>query len=195
MTPEQQMWEGLRPVFQSMQLHPVRVEQESLPDVNYVGGWVELKHLEQWPIRDIPVRIPKLEERKTQVAWMAKRWESQGLVFLLLRVGRELLLFDGWTVPTVKARRTRSQLRELSIWRTEPLGRLTQESVDLLRNILLGRADDLPANYKAKFYRLRARQTAEETADDMGVPVGYVLGCESGAAGHHIDDLLGHWED
>lgn len=67
-----------------------------VPDVSYalegVDGWIELKSLSKWPAREsTPVRIGL---RKEQSIWLAQRAQSgNGRCFILVRVGREHLLF------------------------------------------------------------------------------------------------------
>lgn len=63
------------------------------PDVNYIGGWIELKWLRDWPKRDGEVAIRHFTPQ--QRSWLKRRWLRGGNVFLLLQVGNEWLLFDG----------------------------------------------------------------------------------------------------
>lgn len=64
------------------------------PDVNYMGGWVELKCLDRWPVREgTPVRIRHFT--REQRIWLARRWNAGGNSHLLLQVRDEWLLFDG----------------------------------------------------------------------------------------------------
>lgn len=82
--------EALRP------LDAVAVENPAYPgtpDVNYVEGWVELKSLDRWPPRwrAVVVRHFTPEQR----VWLRRRRAARGEATLLLRVGREWLLFDG----------------------------------------------------------------------------------------------------
>lgn len=76
---------------------PISVENlvgVGTPDVNYVGGWIELKVLEKWPVRpSTPVRLPKLTQE--QRIWLARRWARDGQAHLLLAVAHEWLLFTG----------------------------------------------------------------------------------------------------
>ena len=66
-----------------------------IPDVSYAiegaDGWIELKSLDQWPVRPgTPVHIRITPE---QVAWLETRGDAGGgRCFVLLRVGREHLL-------------------------------------------------------------------------------------------------------
>lgn len=83
--------EALRP------LHAVAVENSvhpGTPDVNYAGGWIELKSLDRWPTReDTPVRIDHFTN--VQKIWIRGRTKVGGRIHVLLRVGREWLLFSG----------------------------------------------------------------------------------------------------
>lgn len=64
------------------------------PDVEFIGGGMELKVLPDWPRRPSTiVRCPKF--RPLQRNWLRKRWRAGGLALFLLRVDREHLLFEG----------------------------------------------------------------------------------------------------
>ena len=68
-----------------------------IPDLSYSGGgvhgWIELKWLESWPVRAATiVRIPHYT--KEQKHFLLTRGRTGGRCWLLLRVGREHLLFD-----------------------------------------------------------------------------------------------------
>lgn len=68
-----------------------------IPDLSYSGngahGWIELKWLEAWPKRAATiVRIPHYT--KEQKHFLLSRGRAGGRCWLLLRVGREHLLFD-----------------------------------------------------------------------------------------------------
>ena len=98
---EQKMWVAIRPLFAG--LDPVRVENPAhpgTPDVNYIGGWVELKHAYHWPKRPDTVFIIRhfTPEQRT---WLIRRWAAGGAVHLLLQVANDWLLFTG---PTAAAK-------------------------------------------------------------------------------------------
>ncbi len=85
----------------------VRIESPiapGIPDVYYrlrgVGGWVELKEHDGWPVRPTTaLRLPHL--RLEQVAWLEAERAAGGLAFLLLQIGRDYVLLDPHTVRGV----------------------------------------------------------------------------------------------
>jgi len=79
----------------------ISVENPALPgtpDVNYIGGWVELKYLERWPVKK-ETKVTLDHYTQQQRVWIMRRWYNQGAVWLCLQVSktREWLVFDGET--------------------------------------------------------------------------------------------------
>ncbi len=62
------------------------------PDVNYIGGWMELKWLRSWPVRDGVVLLPHFTIG--QRLWLRRRGARGGVAMLVLQVGKQWLFFD-----------------------------------------------------------------------------------------------------
>ncbi len=76
-------------------LHALSVEnpcQPGTPDVNYVGGWIELKQVKGWARGHLPA-IPHYT--KQQRIWLRRRWEAGGVALFVLQIGKEWLVFPG----------------------------------------------------------------------------------------------------
>jgi hypothetical protein len=85
------------------------------PDVNYIGGWVELKWMKRWPKNadTSPVLLDHFTPQ--QRAWLRLRWKRGGRAYLLLQVGKEWLLFEGPWAAANLGRVTRPELRKGAI--------------------------------------------------------------------------------
>jgi hypothetical protein len=108
--PESRMWQTLRPLLE--ELDPIRVENLSsvgTPDVNYVGGWIELKCLRAWPKK--PETIVRVDHfTPEQRAWILRRCRAGGKVFVILRVANDWLMFEGSWAANHLGHRTQEQL-------------------------------------------------------------------------------------
>lgn len=86
-----------RTVVQNLkQLDAVSVENSvgsGTPDVNYIGGWLEIKNLHGFPTD--PTKVVPVHLRPSQRAWLTKRRQMGGKAFVLIKVGKEWLLYDG----------------------------------------------------------------------------------------------------
>jgi len=111
---------SIRVVKAIRRLDPVRVENKAglgTPDVNYVEGWIELKWLRQWPVRE--TTIVRLEHYTAQQrVWAMKRSRAGGNVWLLLEVKHEWLLFKGDVAAQALNKSTRAELYEAAfhVW-------------------------------------------------------------------------------
>lgn len=118
---ESRMWRSFRPVMVEANLDPVRIENASLcgtPDVNYLHGWIELKHRKEWPKRESTlVSIPHFTQQ--QKNFLMKRHNLGGKAFLLLRVEDEWLLFDGLTASYAVGKMCRDDLIRVSLIHTK----------------------------------------------------------------------------
>ena len=73
------------------------------PDIQYIGGWIECKYLEDWPKRErTTVRIDHFTQQ--QRVWLLRRfiackkrgsWVSQGWLVLYVSSTKDWLVFDG----------------------------------------------------------------------------------------------------
>ncbi len=102
------------------------------PDVNYIGGWIELKYMRVWTHGAGVVKIHHFTPQ--QRAWLHRRWRKGGAVWLLLKVGTQWLLFDGATAATKVGKTTRLELERLA--KHTKFGQPTSEELEqwLLRN-------------------------------------------------------------
>lgn len=65
------------------------------PDINYCEGWIECKYLKHWPVipDTNPVLFPHFTPQQRQ--WMKSRCDRGGNVYLMAKIGRDWLLFEG----------------------------------------------------------------------------------------------------
>ena len=87
------------------------------PDINYVGGWLELKWIEDWPKRaTTPVVIPHFTPQQRVWAIRRSRVDPNG-IWLILEVGRpkQWLLFRGRDVREIGKTLTRDDLCALAV--------------------------------------------------------------------------------
>lgn len=79
------------------------------PDVEYIGGWIELKSAEGWPKNPkTPLRIPHFTP--LQRIWLSRRCRMGGMAWMLLRVGKEWLMLQGDVAAAVVGLTTKEQL-------------------------------------------------------------------------------------
>lgn len=100
------------------------------PDVNCILGWIELKWLRSWPVReDTPVKLDHFTRQ--QRVWLAKRWHRGGSAWLLLQCGTEWLLFDGATAAKVVGHVDKKSLIEAArmYWTNKPSGQELAEQL------------------------------------------------------------------
>lgn len=113
---ESAFWKTVRPRLAG--LDPVRVENAcapGTPDVNCTLGWIELKIVpaEKMPKRaTTDIKIPHFTV--VQRIWLDRRTRSGGKAWLLLRVDKEWLLFDGTTAAQFVGRCPLEHLRKIA---------------------------------------------------------------------------------
>jgi len=99
-------------------LHAMPVEnsvRSGTPDIAYIGGWLELKWIREYPKReDTTIRLHHFT--KQQRIWLKRHWQLGGNAFLLLQIKREWFLFEAlyayeWVglVPV-------AELRKNAVW-------------------------------------------------------------------------------
>lgn len=90
------------------------------PDVNYIGGWIELKWERSWPERGGVLKVEHYTQQ--QKTWGKRRWMKGGRVCLLLVCGGEWLIFDPVTAAEVVGKSNREQLIERCVkhWPSKP---------------------------------------------------------------------------
>jgi hypothetical protein len=80
------------------------------PDVEYIGGVMELKRIPRWPATDSIVRIPHFSPQ--QKVFLARRCRKGGKAWLLLQVGKEYFLFEGDSLSGLGKSWTQQDIRE-----------------------------------------------------------------------------------
>jgi len=100
------------------------------PDVNYIGGWIELKWINKWPVHEAS-RVPVPHFTPQQKVWLTKRQRLGGRTFLLLQCKNEWLLFDGITATKVIHVATRQELINDTLLYM-PKGLVTEELITCL---------------------------------------------------------------
>jgi hypothetical protein len=175
-------------------MDPVRIENglaSGTPDVNYVEGWVELKHKHEWPVRQqTPLTIDHFTTE--QRVWLKRRWHRGGQAWLLLRVDRAIMLFDGWTAGHHVGLVNREALHYLAAV-DAPQG-LAQALERGLFRLMEGDMDKMEAHERLLYMRLRCMQSRETAASNAGIDPGVLFEHERGRDKRLLTDLLCGWE-
>lgn len=88
---------ALRPLHAQAVENPIN---PGTPDVEFVGGWMEIKYLKSWPKRPT-TKVTVQHFTPQQRIWIRDRVEKGGKVLLLLRVDDEWMLFSGKQVDKI----------------------------------------------------------------------------------------------
>ena len=116
---EADQWTRLRRAMAP--LNPIRVENSVLagtPDVNYIGGWMELKWSRNWPKREDSI-VPCDHFTPQQRVFALKRWRAGGASTVFWAVEGTWMLFDGETAARIIGKVTRAELEAqvLRVWK------------------------------------------------------------------------------
>ena len=85
------------------------------PDVNYVGGWLELKQVDKWPVKEeTPLRVEHFTQQ--QRIWLSRRVRKGGRAYVLIQVAREYILLGGDVAAEILGESTRQDLVQASIF-------------------------------------------------------------------------------
>lgn len=102
-------------------LHAMAVEnsvQPGTPDVEYIGGWIELKSLDAWPKRaDTAVAVSHFNQ--FQRLWLRRRSKMGGRAHLVLRVGTEWLVLEGGVAADIVGVATKGELLASAVFHWE----------------------------------------------------------------------------
>jgi len=104
----------------------IRIENmcaKGTPDVNFVGGWMELKQQDKWPVRaTTKVKLDhdlSLEQR----IWLQRRARKGEMTWVLLQVARDYLLFEGPEAAELLGECTQEELKAAAyrVWTSKEM--------------------------------------------------------------------------
>lgn len=82
-----------------------------IPDVNFIGGWIECKNLAAWPKhadeRPVKFNHPLTKE---QGVWLYRRSRAGGLAMVCAKVSTSWFFFDGLWIKDRWAQMTRPEM-------------------------------------------------------------------------------------
>jgi len=100
-------------------LDACRVENPCLPgtpDVNYIGGWIELKQEDKWPVRpDTPLRLHH-DLSPQQRIWITRRIEKGGKAYVLMQIARDYIMLDGRVAAEIIGEATQAEIKAAAIF-------------------------------------------------------------------------------
>lgn len=113
MSSEKQMRRNVVEILRKAGLDARPVENPcdpGFPDVEYIGGLLELKEVERWPSKaSTPLRVEHYTQE--QRIWHDRRARKGGRIHVLLQVGSEFLLFRGRIAAEVLGNVPQAELR------------------------------------------------------------------------------------
>ncbi len=105
------------------------------PDVNYIGGWIELKQQNAWPKK--PETPLKLNHDLTlqQRIWLIRREDKGGVALVLVQVARDYLLLSGGVAARLIGEATQAELKTAAIAIWYSASSMKQELATCLRRL------------------------------------------------------------
>lgn len=98
-------------------LDPQRIESRAtgigIPDINFIGGWIESKNLDSWP-KDADTKVVKFQHPLTteQGIWLYRRSRAGGLAMVCAKVSNSWFFYDGLKAKNIWHKMTRPQMIE-----------------------------------------------------------------------------------
>lgn len=104
----------------------VRVENmlgKGTPDVNYTGGWIELKQQDKWPVRATTKVKLNHDLSLEQRIWLSRRERKGGTTWVLLQIARDYMLFTGTVAAEVIGECTQEELKAAAyrVWNSKQM--------------------------------------------------------------------------
>ena len=104
----------------------VRIENmcgKGTPDVNFAGGWMELKQQDKWPKRANTIVKLHHDLSLEQRIWLDRRARKGEMTWVLLQVARDYLLFEGPVASDVIGHRTQQGLKDVAfrVWTSKEM--------------------------------------------------------------------------
>lgn len=126
MTQESTLRSHVVKILKKAKLDPHPVENPIMigfPDVEFIGGTMELKQADHWPARSTtPLRLDHYS--KEQRVWHTRRWTKGGNITVLVQVGSEYLLFTGIVAASILGHVPESELKREALALFPSLGAL-----------------------------------------------------------------------
>ncbi len=105
------------------------------PDVNYIGGWIELKQQDSWPKKpETPLKLNH-DLTQGQRIWLTRREEKGGVALVLMQIARDYLLLSGGVAARLVGEATQEELKQASIVVWTSAASLKKELVPCLRRL------------------------------------------------------------
>lgn len=127
-----QVMQALKP------LDGLRVENPchpGTPDVNYTGGWIELKQQDAWPKKaGTPLNLGHDLTREQRI-WLTRREARGGVALVLIQVDRDYLLLFGGVAAIIVGEATQAQLKEAAIAVWTSAAEMKRELPECLRRL------------------------------------------------------------